>query len=94
MQEIGSFLRTPAAGHKVKRALAHFPQLSLHCTVSPITRTVLRIVTAVTPQFEWREQVHGQARHLLSLAVHHAVSMLHPALLRVFLPTASPRMLL
>ena len=61
MQEIGSLLRTPAAGRKVKRALSHFPQLSLYCQVSPITRTVLRIVTTVTPQFEWREQVHGHA---------------------------------
>lgn len=60
-------LRAPAAGHKVKDALAYFPQLDVAATVSPITRTVLRVALTVRPQFSWREQAHGQSMRWLLL---------------------------
>lgn len=43
------------------KALIQFLQVALACTVAPITRTVLRVTTTISPQFYWRDQSHGQA---------------------------------
>jgi Sec63 Brl domain len=54
-------LRHPASGHKIKDALKHLPSIAMECTVTPITRTVLRITLVLRPEFVWRDSAHGQA---------------------------------
>lgn len=43
----------------VMQCLKHFPHLHLDATVSPITRSVLRVTLRITPQFEWKDRLHG-----------------------------------
>lgn len=54
-------LRHPAGGHKVKDALKFLPRVALECAISPITRTVLRVVLTLRPEFQWRDSAHGAA---------------------------------
>lgn len=54
-------LRHPAGGYKIKDALRHLPRVAMECTVTPITRTVLRVVLVLRPDFVWRDSAHGQA---------------------------------
>jgi hypothetical protein len=75
----------------VKEALSHFPQVSLSCSASPITRTVLRITTTVVPEFRWRDQVHGQVMRWLlwvedsdtEVIYHHDMWMLNRKMMQV-----------
>lgn len=59
IQEIGSMLRHPAAGHKIKDALKYLPNVAMECAVTPVTRTVLRVVLRLRPDFTWRDSAHG-----------------------------------
>jgi activating signal cointegrator complex subunit 3 len=59
--DIGAALRHPAAGAQVLGCARAFPALSLEANVHPITRTVVRVELLVTPDFEWRDAVHGNA---------------------------------
>jgi activating signal cointegrator complex subunit 3 len=61
--EIASLLRLHAtSGERVRAALRCFPRLGLKATLSPITRTVLRVQLAVDPRwFEWHDRAHGNA---------------------------------
>lgn len=54
-------LRHPAGGYKIKDALKYLPSIAMECTVTPITRTVLRVVLMLRPEFVWRDSAHGQA---------------------------------
>lgn len=80
----------------MKEALSHFPQVSLSCSVSPITRTVLRITTTVVPEFKWRDQAHGQVMRWLlwvedsdtEVIYHHDLWMLNRKMMQVG-PSAS-----
>ncbi|KAL4422681.1 hypothetical protein ABPG75_008878 [Micractinium tetrahymenae] len=60
-REIGSVLRHPAAGNQVANAVQSFPYLQLEAQLHPITRTVLRIQLTITPAFNWKDSVHGNA---------------------------------
>lgn len=59
--EIGAFLRHPAAGDKIRGCLDAFPHVSLEASLHPITRGVARIQLTITPQFTWRDKLHGGA---------------------------------
>ena len=59
--DIGAALRHPAAGSQISTAVASFPALSIEAQLNPITRTVLRIQLTLTPEFTWRDNVHGAA---------------------------------
>lgn len=61
MQELGSMLRHPAGGRKIKDALLFLPRIGISCTIAPITRTVLRVVLTLRPEFQWRDSAHGAA---------------------------------
>ena len=59
-QEIGSMLRlNTSIGQKVRGCLESLPHLTMEATVQPITRSVLRVTVALTPEFRWRDAVHG-----------------------------------
>ena len=59
--EIGAALRHPSVGSKVLSAIANIPTIEMDAAVVPITRTVVRILLTITPDFKWRESVHGNS---------------------------------
>lgn len=50
-------LRHVSVGLAVKQCVQQLPCVSLEASVQPITRTVLRVRLAVTPDFRWNDQV-------------------------------------
>lgn len=54
-------LRHPAGGYKIKDTLKYLPSVAMECSVTPITRTVLRVALSLRPEFVWRESAHGHA---------------------------------
>lgn len=59
--EIGAALRHPSVGQKILSAISNIPTIELDAKVVPITRTVVRIIVDLTPDFKWRESVHGNS---------------------------------
>jgi len=57
--DIGSWLRHPAAGSKIRDCIDCFPTLSLEANMQPITRTVLRVQVFIKPEFKWKDRWHG-----------------------------------
>ncbi|XP_078430191.1 U5 small nuclear ribonucleoprotein helicase isoform X2 [Wolffia australiana] len=62
--DIGALVRYIPAGKLVKQCLRHFPLISLSVTVSPITRTVLKVDLLITPDFVWKDRLHGAAERI------------------------------
>lgn len=65
--DIGSMLRHPAAGKVIKGCVDAFPALDMSASLSPITRSVLRVVISIKPTFTWKDRTHGQAVRWLML---------------------------
>jgi len=59
--DIGVAIRHPAAGPQIATAVRAFPTLGIEANLHPITRTVLRIQLTLTPEFSWRDNIHGAA---------------------------------
>jgi activating signal cointegrator complex subunit 3 len=60
--EIGHLVRHVSVGSVLKRAAEEIPLLELEATIQPITRTVLRVRLAVTPNFRWNDRFHGKSQ--------------------------------
>ncbi|CAO2818508.1 unnamed protein product [Amaranthus hypochondriacus] len=58
-KDIGALIRYLPGGKVVKQYLAFFPMVQLSATVSPITRTVLKVDLLITPDFIWKDRFHG-----------------------------------
>ncbi|QCE13990.1 P-loop containing nucleoside triphosphate hydrolase [Vigna unguiculata] len=61
-KDIGALIRYAPGGRLVKQNLGYFPSLQLSATVSPITRTVLKVDLVITPVFTWKDRFHGTAQ--------------------------------
>lgn len=61
-KDIGALIRYAPGGRLVKQYLGYFPSIHLSATVSPITRTVLKIDLLITPDFIWKDRFHGAAQ--------------------------------
>lgn len=57
--ELGEMIRFTRMGPMLARCVAQFPTLDLDVSISPITRTVLRLSVTITPTFEWNDSIHG-----------------------------------
>lgn len=57
--DIGALIRYAHGGKLVKQYLGYFPWIQLSATVSPITRTVLKVDLLITPDFIWKDRFHG-----------------------------------
>ncbi|KAL6995088.1 activating signal cointegrator 1 complex subunit [Sarracenia purpurea var. burkii] len=62
-KDIGALIRYAPGGRVVKQYLGYFPMIHLSATVSPITRTVLKVDLLITPDFIWKDRFHGAAQH-------------------------------
>ncbi|KAJ0973942.1 hypothetical protein J5N97_015907 [Dioscorea zingiberensis] len=60
-KDIGVLIRYVPGGKLVKQYLGYFPSISLSATVSPITRTVLKVDLVLSPDFVWKDRFHGTA---------------------------------
>ncbi|XP_030527383.2 DExH-box ATP-dependent RNA helicase DExH12-like [Rhodamnia argentea] len=58
-QELGELIRAPKQGRMLHKFIHQFPKLNLAAHVLPITRSVLRVELAITPDFQWEDKVHG-----------------------------------
>ena len=56
---MGELLGLPKAGKTVCSLVAKFPRVEVQAQVQPMTRSMLRIELAITPNFEWDVDVHG-----------------------------------
>nr|KAJ0203753.1 hypothetical protein LSAT_V11C500237010 [Lactuca sativa] len=61
-KEIGAMIRYAPAGRVVKQYIGFFPSILLSATISPITRTVLKVDLVLTPDFVWKDRWHGAAQ--------------------------------
>uniref|UniRef100_A0A0E0KAG9 RNA helicase n=1 Tax=Oryza punctata TaxID=4537 RepID=A0A0E0KAG9_ORYPU len=59
--DIGALIRFSHLGKVVKQYVGYFPYVNLSATVSPITRTVLKVDLLITPEFVWRDRHHGMS---------------------------------
>ncbi|KAK1375927.1 DExH-box ATP-dependent RNA helicase DExH14 [Heracleum sosnowskyi] len=60
-RDIGALIRYTPGGRLVKQCLSNFPSVQLSATVSPITRTVLKVDLLITPDFVWKDRFHGSS---------------------------------
>ncbi|OIW35365.1 Sec63-domain-containing protein [Coniochaeta ligniaria NRRL 30616] len=58
---MGELLGMPKAGRTVCALVAKFPRVEINAQVQPMTRSMLRVELAITPNFEWDDDVHGLA---------------------------------
>ncbi|KAI3929942.1 hypothetical protein MKW98_004096 [Papaver atlanticum] len=58
-KDIGLLIRYAHGGKIVKQYLGYFPWINLSATISPITRTVLKVDLLITPEFVWKDRFHG-----------------------------------
>lgn len=61
-KDIGALIRYASGGKLVKQYLGYFPSIQLSATVSPITRTVLKIDLLIASDFVWKDRFHGAAQ--------------------------------
>ncbi|KAJ9194493.1 hypothetical protein DTO164E3_4179 [Paecilomyces variotii] len=58
---MGELLGIPKAGRTVCDLVSKFPRLDVQAQVQPITRSMLRVELAITPNFVWDDALHGVA---------------------------------
>ncbi|KAL0469101.1 Sec63 domain-containing protein [Neurospora intermedia] len=56
---MGELLGLPKAGKTVCSLVAKFPRVEVQAQVQPMTRSMLRVELAITPNFEWDADIHG-----------------------------------
>ncbi|TYG41947.1 hypothetical protein ES288_D12G217100v1 [Gossypium darwinii] len=61
-KDIGALIRYAPGGRLVKQYLGYFPWVQLSATVSPITRTVLKVDLLMSSDFIWKDRFHGAAQ--------------------------------
>ncbi|EOY22054.1 hypothetical protein QUC31_007545 [Theobroma cacao] len=61
-KDIGALIRYGPGGRLVKQYLGYFPWIQLSATVSPITRTVLKVDLVISPDLIWKDRFHGAAQ--------------------------------
>lgn len=57
--DLGQLVMTPKFGKALYQLIHQFPKLDISVHVQPITRSMLKVELIVTPDFEFRRDVHG-----------------------------------
>eukprot|EP00053_Salpingoeca_punica_P020082 m.207381 g.207381 ORF g.207381 m.207381 type:complete len:2142 (+) comp17788_c0_seq1:161-6586(+) len=58
--DLGELIKLPKDGKKLHRLIHQFPRLHITASIQPITRSTLKVVLNITPDFQWDETVHGK----------------------------------
>jgi pre-mRNA-splicing helicase BRR2 len=58
---MGELLGMPRAGKTVCGLVSKFPRVEISAQIQPMTRSMLRVELAISPNFEWDDDVHGLA---------------------------------
>nr|CCA21900.1 premRNAsplicing helicase BRR2 putative [Albugo laibachii Nc14] len=59
--DLGQLVMSPKHGKALYQLIHQFPKLEISVHVQPITRSMLKVELIVTPDFEFRRSVHGNA---------------------------------
>ncbi|KAI9914659.1 hypothetical protein PsorP6_008078 [Peronosclerospora sorghi] len=59
--DLGQLINNPHSGKQLYQMIHQFPKLELSAHVQPITRSMLKVDLVVTPDFEFAQEVHGNA---------------------------------
>jgi activating signal cointegrator complex subunit 3 len=59
--DIERLVRHPKSGQAITQCLRSFPHVVLTCEMQPITRSILRVMLFIKPEFVWKEHIHGQS---------------------------------
>ncbi|KAI9914988.1 hypothetical protein PsorP6_008603 [Peronosclerospora sorghi] len=59
--DLGQLINNPHSGKQLYKMIHQFPKLELSAHVQPITRSMLKVDLVVTPDFEFAQEVHGNA---------------------------------
>ncbi|KXJ95776.1 pre-mRNA-splicing helicase BRR2 [Microdochium bolleyi] len=60
---MGELLGMPKAGRTVCNLVSKFPRVEISAQAQPMTRSMLRVELAITPNFEWDDTIHGSAEN-------------------------------
>lgn len=60
--QIGELLKMPVKGAVVHNLVHMLPKLQLNPYIQPITRSYLRIELAITKDFQWDKEIHGNSQ--------------------------------
>eukprot|EP01127_Copromyxa_protea_P008859 TRINITY_DN2045_c0_g2_i1.p1 TRINITY_DN2045_c0_g2~~TRINITY_DN2045_c0_g2_i1.p1 ORF type:complete len:2126 (-),score=516.29 TRINITY_DN2045_c0_g2_i1:21-6239(-) len=58
---VGITRSNPQTAKAIKAAANYFPRLEIEASMSPITRTVIRVTLTITCDFKWLDKIHGQS---------------------------------
>ncbi|TGZ82009.1 putative pre-mRNA splicing helicase [Ascodesmis nigricans] len=56
---LSQFFGNPKAGRLAHDLIERFPRLSVQAQVQPVTKSMLRVELAITPEFVWDDAYHG-----------------------------------
>jgi pre-mRNA-splicing helicase BRR2 len=59
--ELGELVRQPKFGKTLHKYIHHFPRFTLESYVQPITRSTLKVLVTISPDFQWDEKIHGSS---------------------------------
>jgi hypothetical protein len=58
---LGHLVHHVRMGQTIKACVQRFPSISIAASIQPITRTVLRVLLTIRPEFEWNDKIHGSS---------------------------------
>eukprot|EP00052_Salpingoeca_macrocollata_P008148 m.64806 g.64806 ORF g.64806 m.64806 type:complete len:2134 (+) comp16452_c0_seq1:64-6465(+) len=61
--ELGELVKAPSDGKKLYTVIHQFPRLTLSSHIQPITRSMLKVVLTITPDFQYEPNVHGKGEN-------------------------------
>eukprot|EP01126_Amoeba_proteus_P012623 TRINITY_DN1519_c1_g1_i3.p1 TRINITY_DN1519_c1_g1~~TRINITY_DN1519_c1_g1_i3.p1 ORF type:complete len:1370 (-),score=289.41 TRINITY_DN1519_c1_g1_i3:112-4221(-) len=61
-QDLAGLTRTnPQTGKAIIKIANYFPKINIEPSMSPITRTVIRVTLTITADFKWYDRIHGNS---------------------------------
>eukprot|EP00055_Hartaetosiga_balthica_P018407 m.134146 g.134146 ORF g.134146 m.134146 type:complete len:2176 (-) comp9519_c1_seq1:89-6616(-) len=57
--DLGELIRQPKLGKSLHKYIHSLPKVEISSYVQPISRTTLKVMLTVTPDFQWNDNVHG-----------------------------------
>jgi pre-mRNA-splicing helicase BRR2 len=58
-EQIGELIKVPKNGKLIHKLIHTFPRLELEAAIQPLTRSIILVELAITPDFIWDDRYHG-----------------------------------